>query len=297
MARRPPRRVFGLVLAGVLAACSVAAEGTPSTTGERQTRSAPSTTITTPAAPTTTSRVAAPTSLEPAEINAEVVVPEGDGPFPGVVLVHGGGWVTGDPSIMDPLADYLNANGFLTVNTRYTLATLEHPGFPAAIEDVGCAVRFASTHPDSDGSVAVIGHSAGAHIGAIVALTGDDFPGSCPYPGSGMPDRFIGLAGPYDVSKLGLGVAAFFGAGPDRIPEVWDAGNPLLHASSNPELHSLIMYGDQDGLVSDRFAVDFHAALVDSGGVALLERVEGATHNEMHDPSLVGDLIVTWLGR
>jgi hypothetical protein len=112
-----------------------------------------------------------------------------------------------------------------------------------------------------------------------------------------MPDRFIGLAGPYDVSRLGLGVAAFFGGGPDRIPEVWDAGNPLLHAGSNPELDSLIMYGDQDGLVSDRFALDFHAALVDSGGVALLERVEGARHNEMHDPSLVGDLIVTWLRR
>jgi pimeloyl-ACP methyl ester carboxylesterase len=158
-------------------------------------------------------------------------------------------------------------------------------------------VRFAATHPDSDGTVAVVGHSAGAHIGALVALTGDDYGDGCPHPGPGLPERFVGLAGPYDVSRLGPAIGPFFGDGPDRIPEVWDAGNPLLLTDANAELSSLIMYGENDGLVPDQLAIDFHQALADSGSDSMLELVEGARHNEMHDPDLVGDLIVTWLRR
>jgi len=237
------------------------------------------------------------TTLNAPEIDVVVAVPEGTGPFPAVVLVHGGGWVSGGPGIMEPLADLLTEQGFLTVNTRYQLATQGNPSFPGAVEDVACAVRYAAAHPESDGTVAVIGHSAGAHIGAIAALAGDDFTGDCPFVGSGVPDRFIGLAGPYDSSRLGLAMLAFFGLPQSTAPELWQSGNPLKLTGSNPELDSLIMYGDEDGLVADSFATDFVAALLESGSTALLERVEGARHNDMHDPELVGDLIVTWLNR
>jgi acetyl esterase/lipase len=302
MARRPRRGVIGLVLAAVVTACSI---GVGSSREPLEGGPAPPTTLASPTStpstspPTTTTTEPASSSSEPEqrEIDAEVVVPDGAGPFPAVVLVHGGGWVTGDPSIMSPLADHLNSNGFLTVNTRYALAGLERPGFPTAVEDVACAVRFAASHPDADGTVALIGHSAGAHIGAVVALTGDDYGDRCPYAGSGLPERFVGLAGPYDVSRLGPAIGAFFGDGPDLLPEEWEAGNPQLHTEAHTELSSLIMYGENDGLITNGFAFDFHQALVDSGSEALLELIEGARHNDMHDPDLVGDLIVTWLDR
>ncbi len=89
----------------------------------------------------------------------------------------------------------------------------------------------------------------------------------------------------------------FFGLPESAAPELWESGNPLELTDSNPELDSLIMYGDEDGLVADSFAIDFAAALVGSGSTALLEKVEGARHNDMHDPVFVGDLIVTWLDR
>jgi hypothetical protein len=57
------------------------------------------------------------------------------------------------------------------------------------------------------------------------------------------------------------------------------------------------MFGEFDGLVDDRFASDFHQAIVEAGGDSLLELVEGARHNDMPDPTFVGDLIVTWLER
>lgn len=296
MARRH-RGSLAVVLTLALVGCA------SSETVVSSSSSTPSTTATTVTATTTTKPVttssmaeATTTSLD-FGIDAEVTVPDGEGRFPAVVLVHGGGWVGGNTAIMQPLAAFLNDNGYLTVNTHYLLSTLDFPGFPGAVEDVACAVRYAASHPNGDGTVTVIGHSAGAHIGALVALTGDDYVGDCPYSGTGIPNRFVGLAGPYDVTRLGLAIIAFFGATPQTDPDSWTAGNPQELTDQNLDLDSLIMYGDEDGLVSDDFAVQFHNALAASGSTSVLEVVEGARHNEMHDPELVGDLIVTWLER
>jgi len=305
MARRHSRSFLALLILVALVACSGDESAGSASTGsflpaEVTTTTLASTSTTTPATPPTTGSPTPSTSSDPttpAEFDADIGVPDGGGPFPAVVLVHGGGWVTGDPSIMLPLARHLNDRGFLTVNTRYSLAAVGIPGYPQAVDDVACAVRVAASHPDSDGTVAVVGYSAGAHIGAIVALTGDEYGGNCPAPGTGIPDRFVGLAGPYDVSRLGLAMQIFFGAGPDEAAELWAAGNPQTLTDANPDLDALIMYGEFDGLVEDRFAFEFFDALEGSGATALLELVEGARHNEMYDPDLVGDLIVTWLDR
>jgi len=304
MARRHGRSLAALLTVVALAACSGGDSAGPSSTGSpglnttTSTGAAITSTTTTAHASTTGATpftTAGPDT--PLEVDADIRAPEGEGPFPAVVLVHGGGWVAGDPSIMRPLARHLNDNGFLTLNIRYALSSLGLPGYPQAVDDVACAVRVAASHPDSDGTVAIVGHSAGAHIGALVALTGDRYAEDCPAPGTGIPDRFVGLAGPYDASRLGLAMQVFFGAGLDAAPDLWAAGNPQELADANPELESLIMYGEFDGLIDEHFALEFFEALHTSGSTALLELVEGARHNEMHDPDLVGDLIVTWLGR
>lgn len=304
MARRQGRCLLALLTVLTLVACSGEESDSPMRAEAPSAASSTTTTgvpATTNSVATTTTTGAATSTASPArseiEVDADIDVPEGDGPFPAVVLIHGGGWVTGDPSVMRPLARYLNENGFLTVNTRYALSSGRSPGYPQAIDDVACAVRVAASHPESDGSVAIVGHSAGAHIGAIVALTGDDYAESCPVPGTGVPDQFVGLAGPYDVSRIGLAMEVFFGAGPDEAAELWAAGNPQGLTDSNPDLEALIMYGEHDGLVEDGYAFEFFDSLETSGATALLELVEGARHNEMHDPGLVGDLIVTWLDR
>ncbi len=264
------------------------------------TLAATTTSTTTTLASTTTSTTLPPTTtttlVELPPLDAEIKIPNGVGPFPAVVLVHGGGWVTGDTGLMRGLANHLTDAGFLTVNIRYTLSN-ESPGFPDAVEDVACAVNHARALPDSDGTVAVIGHSAGAHISAVTALTGDQYAQECPVPGSGVPDRFVGLAGPYDVARLGLLMLPFFGAGPNAAPDEWLAGNPQQLTDENTDLVSLIMYGDRDGIVDDSFASEFHQALVNSGSESVIERVEGARHMNVRQPEWVGDLIVVWLER
>jgi acetyl esterase/lipase len=313
MARRQISRLSSLltVLALLAAACTSSqadsttadvpvASSTPivTTTSTTSTTTATTSTTTTTSVTTTTAPASTSTTTTAPlpDIGVEVGVPQGVGPFPSVVLVHGGGWVAGSPAIIRSLAASLRSEGFLTVNTPYQLSN-DRPGFPDAVDDVTCAVRYAAAHPDSDGSVVVIGHSAGAHISAIVALTGDQYGEDCPIPGAGIPDGMVGLAGPYDIERLGIVMLPFFGAGPNAAPAAWLAGNPQLLTDRNPELRSLIMYGELDGIVDSSFAFDFYDALDDSGSDVVLELVEGARHNDMRDPDFVAALIAAWLDR
>lgn len=290
----------------LLSAC-VPDDATPATPATEQTSTSSSTTqaattsttttqaTTTTSLPATTTSVASTTTIVE-DLRADIRVPGGEGPFPAVVLVHGGGWVAGDPSTLSDLAAYLTENGFITVNTPYKLA-VQDAGYPGAVDDVACAARLAAAHPDSSGQVAVLGHSAGAHLSALVALNGDAYGGDCPYPPASLPQKLVGLAGPYDVERLGLLMLPFFGGGPAVEPEAWESGNPLNFVGENTSLSSLIMYGENDTLVDPTFAVDFHLALVDAGSDATLELVEDARHMDLRDPDAVGELIVTWLER
>lgn len=276
----------------------VATSPTTVPVADTSTTPTPPTTATTSISTTSTSTTTTTTTVvaELPEIGAEVLVPDGAPPHPVVVLVHGGGWVGGSPAAIRGLATHLTAEGFLTVNARYQLSN-DSPGFPSAVDDVACAVRYAAAHPDGDGTVAVVGHSAGAHLGALVALTGDRYGDDCPVAGTGLPNRFVGLAGPYDVSRLGFLMLPFFGAGPSDAAESWLAGNPQRLVDQNPALVSLIMHGDMDGFVDPRFSVDFHRALEEAGSQTHLEVIPGASHLDLAGPATVGELIVTWLER
>lgn len=255
-----------------------------------------STTIPSSSTTTTTTTEPVTSTADLPVVDLEVLVPDGEGPFPAAVLVHGGGWVGGSPLLMSALARFLTAEGYLTVNTAYTLS-INRVGYPAAVDDVACAVRYAAAHPDGDGTVVAIGHSAGAHLSALVALDNNSYGGDCPLEKPVVPDRLVGLAGPYDVARLGPLLLPFFGAGPTEIPDVWQVGNPLRQAGNNPGLSSLLLHGEEDVLVDLSFATDFADALTAAGSEALVEIVTGASHNELQDPDLVGDLIITWLER
>jgi acetyl esterase/lipase len=288
------RRVAARLIAGALAVLVIAAcdqSSGPDTSGTAVVGASTTTSLT--AFPST---VATSTTQVISADLLEIRVPEGDGPFPAVVLAHGGGWVGGSPELMTDLAQFLTDAGFLTFNTAYTLSN-GVAGFPSAIDDVACAVRTAADHPAGDGTVAVLGHSAGAHIAALVALDSGVYGRGCALTEPTIPDRLVGLAGPYDVARIGPLILPFFGVRPNENPGMWQAGNPLNQVANNPDLASLIMHGEDDSLIDLSFATDFAEALAGAGSEAVVEVVEGARHNEMHDPDVVGDLIVTWLKR
>ena len=101
----------------------------------------------------------------------------GAGPLPGLLYLHGGGWVIGDLDSHDGVCRRLaNAAGCWVMAVHYRLAP-EHP-FPAAVEDCAAALAWlAANAPDlgiDPGRLAVGGDSAGGNLAAVLALMGRD---------------------------------------------------------------------------------------------------------------------------
>src|SRR5512138_338698 len=99
-------------------------------------------------------------------LRMDAYVPEGRGPFPAAIIVHGGAWVSGDRRAnVQPLFHPLEDAGLAWFSISYRLAK-DVTQFGAGILDVEEAVRYARAHAaeyniDPD-RIALIGESAGA---------------------------------------------------------------------------------------------------------------------------------------
>lgn len=105
------------------------------------------------------------------KLTLDAHIPDGEGPFPAAILVHGGGWVAGDKEqyityIFQPLADA----GFAWFSINYRLAPQNR--FPADGDDVESAIAYvkanAATYRIDPHRLALIGESAGGHLVSYV---------------------------------------------------------------------------------------------------------------------------------
>jgi alpha-L-fucosidase 2 len=94
-------------------------------------------------------------------------IPDGPGPFPAAILIHGGGFDEGSKSTnVRPLFDVLANAGYAWFSIDYRMAPEFR--FPQAIEDVNSAIKWvksnaAKYHVDST-KIALIGESAGGFL-------------------------------------------------------------------------------------------------------------------------------------
>ena len=111
----------------------------------------------------------------------DVSIPNGQGPFPIVILVHGGGWNSGDKRGADkpnsgaditPWFQPLSEAGFVWVSINYRLAPANR--WPACRDDTLAALAWvkqnAPTYQGDPARVAVMGHSAGGHLALFTAF-------------------------------------------------------------------------------------------------------------------------------
>jgi acetyl esterase/lipase len=117
--------------------------------------------------------------------------------LPVVVFLYGGRWTHGKRAHYRFVAKTLTALGYAVVIPDYA----KYPAvrFPVFVEDAAAAIAWTHSHAAAYGfdadQISVVGHSAGAHIGALVATDAHYLAAH-----GGTRDwihRFVGLAGPY----------------------------------------------------------------------------------------------------
>lgn len=249
-------------------------------------------------APDATGVVSAGAPFDPSA-SSHFYPPERDiaGGSPLIVLVPGGGWTAADPTGLGDLASWLAQHGAAVVTVTYRTSS-EGVYFPQSAADISCGVASALAQSQDAGvnvsEVVVVGHSAGAQLAAVVALTPEAVTADC----AAAPvaaDRFIGLAGPYDVNKLGGVASEIFG--PDKKnTALWDSANPVLLAAERPDLPVLLVHGVDDDVVPVAFSEQFAAALVEGGHPVAVEYPEGVDHASVYSAEVAGPIIASWLG-
>lgn len=93
------------------------------------------------------------------------------GRLPAIVLVHGGGWRSGERANLAPMAIRLAQRGYASATVSYRLSG--EAKYPAAVDDVRAAVRSIRSRKEIDPDrIAIAGASAGGQLASLVGVTG-----------------------------------------------------------------------------------------------------------------------------
>jgi alpha-L-fucosidase 2 len=233
-------------------------------------------------------------------------LPEGRGPFPAVIIAHGGGWEAGDKvTYVSPVFEPLSRAGFAWFSIDYRLTP--YVRVPDELEDLRSAIRYVRQHADrfhvDPNRVALLGESASGHLVAQVA--------SEPCSGCGV-QAVVSFYGVYDFAPWASPkpqpssdadqdeerrtLDRLFG---DWTPEILRRYSPIDHVSPGlPPL--LLIQGTKDELYPGTIA--YADRLKHEGARYDLVLVDGAPHGmenwEGHPEWMFyKQKLVSWLGK
>jgi acetyl esterase/lipase len=171
---------------------------------------------------------------------------------PCVIVVHGGGWDSGERTQLPALNTYLARRGFAVAALSYRLTT--QAIWPAQREDVRSAVAYLKTHARELGidpaRFVLLGRSAGGHIAEAVAYDAPDpairglvalyAPADLHFAWKFTNERDV-----LDSKKL---IRQLTGGTPETAPAAFDSASPYLYARRGA-VPTLLMHGTIDSLV------------------------------------------------
>ena len=156
--------------------------------------------------------------------------------LPGVILVHGGGWRSGDRSMEIPMAQHLAMKGYITATAEHRLSP--EAKYPAAVSDIKAAVRWMRANSEKynidSNKIALYGVSSGGHLAAMVGATN----GIERYEGNGgNPSHSSDVQAVIDIDGV-LDFTDPAESGKDNDPAKPSVGNLWLGSSykDNPDI-------------------------------------------------------------
>jgi acetyl esterase len=203
----------------------------------------------------------------------DAYLPEGDGPFPAAIIIHGGGWEAGDKvTYVSPIFEPLAKSRVAWFSIDYRLTP--YVRVPDQLEDVRAAIRYVRQHAErfhvDPNRLAIIGESASGHLVAQVA--------SEPCPDCTV-QAVVSFYGVYDFTHWTNGedwqrqmVARIFG---DDLPQAAERYSPIEHVTSSlPPM--LLIQGTKDELYPG--TLEYAARLKKVGARYELVLLDGAPH-------------------
>jgi acetyl esterase/lipase len=223
------------------------------------------------------------------ELKLDIARPaEGDGPFPAVLVIHGGAWRQGNKADVRPILPQFVEHGYVAVSPEYRFCPQD--AFPAQIHDVKAAVRWLKVNakkyridPDRIGAM---GFSAGGHLSLMLGLTtpNDGLEGDV---SAGAPDSrvkaVVNYFGPTDLAAKDIPdickpwVKDFLGGSPQDRPDAAAKASPLTFVSKD-DAPVLTFQGTKDSLVPYTQAIKLAEAMNSAGVPGRVELILGADH-------------------
>ncbi|HVX45163.1 MAG TPA: alpha/beta hydrolase [Mycobacteriales bacterium] len=237
-----------------------------------------------------------------------------ESPLPTVIRVSGAGWVEENRAGYTTSRTgirFLAAAGFLAAAISVRLSW--RAPFPAQLHDVKAAVRWLRAHagqyPIDPDRIGIMGDSAGGHLAALTALTGDrpDLEGgSASSDHSSAVQACVAISANSDFLSLGLdpdcpppaqparscrdlhGIDAFtqlFGGRLGERAELMRLASPIRHVHPDAPPF-LIIHGTDDETVPFEQGQRLHHALQHAGADSTFVPVHGGHHNLREEPDL-----------
>ncbi|MDQ0059085.1 alpha/beta hydrolase [Paenibacillus harenae] len=223
----------------------------------------------------------------------QIIVPGRSGyKFPLVVFVQGSAWRKQDLNAAIPNLCHIAAKGYVVASVE--IRDTDIARFPAAIEDVKCAIRFMRKNAEEYGvdpnRVAVWGDSSGGHLSLMTGLTIGEYDNGLYSEQSDEVSAVIDYYGVSDLLTLGKyndildhdaadsPEGLFIGGKVKEHVELAKKASPLYQNLDKRLPPFLIIHGDSDKIVHVNQSIEMYKALKNHGQQVLFYKVVGADH-------------------
>ena len=160
-------------------------------------------------------------------LKADIYYPENSSQkYPGIILVHGGGWISGSKENERFLAQELASKGYVAMAINYSLS--DDAKYPTAVEDIEDALKFLKKHRKefslNKNKIAIGGNSAGAQLATLVGV-------------KNKVQAIVNIDGIvsfiHPESEEGTYASYWFGASKSQNFKLWKEASPLEYVGKN----------------------------------------------------------------